>query len=131
MQGGRVGWISGSNWRRRRICTWPTGRRTSETQCQWGQESGPTGRQLLVVPGSGRVGWGCPNLRQGAMTVRRVGAMRVFASGDRQKASGQPRRDPAWPIVGVALMRVYLVPLAGFGVLGAVMPHPPTSGGRR
>jgi hypothetical protein len=40
-------------------------------------------------------------------------------------------RDLAWPIVGVTLMKICLVPVAVFGVLGAVLPHPPTSGGRR
>ena len=35
------------------------------------------------------------------------------------------------PILGVAPMKIPLVPVAVFGGLGAVVPHSPTSGGQR
>jgi hypothetical protein len=35
------------------------------------------------------------------------------------------------PIIGVTPMKVSLIPVAVFGGLGAVVPQPPTSGGRR
>ena len=57
--------------------------------------------------------------------------MRASRRAGPTEASGRPGRDLAWPIVGVALMKIYLVLVAASGVLGAVMPHPPTSGGPR
>ena len=65
------------------------------------------------------------------MTVRPIDAMRASRPGGPTEASGRPGRDLAWPIVGATLMKIYLVPVAVSGALGAVVPHPPTSGGRR
>ena len=89
------------------------------------------GLQLLVAEGSGGLDGEVSEPPTCAMTVHRIDAVRVFALG---AANGGVRTcgpDRAWPIVGVPLMKISLVPEAVSGALGAAVLRPPTSGGLR